>query len=344
MEEAITNARALLKRHSKDLLSRANVVATGVGFKVTGGKRIDTPSIICSVHKRVPASSLSQKDLVPTELNGVPTDVVETGPIRAFQSPTDRFRPAPGGVSVGHRDITAGTLGCWVHRNGRWVMLSNNHVLANSNNAEIGDPILQPGPFDSGRLPDDQIAVLENFVPIRFPGNSDGGADGNGSGDSGGCAIAGAVTAFLNGIAVMLGSNTRVKSYSTLQVDNIVDAAVARPLKEEDVQPTILNLGSIAGTASAQLGTPVKKSGRTTGFTQGEIIQVDVTADVQYGANLVARFTDQLMAGAMSQGGDSGSAVLDDQNRLVGLLFAGSDQTTIINRIEHVFDSLNLSL
>jgi V8-like Glu-specific endopeptidase len=46
----------------------------------------------------------------------------------------------------------------------------------------------------------------------------------------------------------------------------------------------------------------------------------------------------------MSQGGDSGSAVLDDQDKLVGLLFAGSDQTTIINRIEHVFDSLNLSL
>jgi hypothetical protein len=71
---------------------------------------------------------------------------------------------------------------------------------------------------------------------------------------------------------------------------------------------------------------------------------VDVTVDVQYGTNLVARFTDQLMAGAMSQGGDSGSAVLDDRNYIVGLLFAGSDQTTIINRIEHVFQLLNLSL
>ena len=49
------------------------------------------------------------------------------------------------------------------------------------------------------------------------------------------------------------------------------------------------------------------------------------------------------MAGAMSQGGDSGSAVLDEQDRLVGLLFAGSDQTTILNRIENVFDALNLS-
>ena len=45
----------------------------------------------------------------------------------------------------------------------------------------------------------------------------------------------------------------------------------------------------------------------------------------------------------MSQGGDSGSAVLDDDDRLVGLLFAGSDSTTVINRIEHVFSALGIS-
>lgn len=340
MNEAIITARTLLKEHSRELLSRANVVATGVGFKVTGGKRTEDPSIICSVDKRVPAADLSAQDLVPPELNGVPTDVIETGRIRAFQSPTGRFRPAPGGVSVGHRDITAGTLGCWVHRNGQWMMLSNNHVLANSNDAEIGDAILQPGPIDNGRYPGDQIAVLEDFVPIKFPGSSNGDPDGN----SGGCGIAQSIVSILNGIARLVGSSTRVRSFSTQQVDNLVDAAIGRPLNEEDLLPEILNTGAIAGTALAELGTAVKKTGRTTGFTQGEIIQVDVTVDVSYGTNLVARFTDQLMAGAMSQGGDSGSAVLDDQDHLVGLLFAGSDQTTIINRIEHVFNSLNLTL
>lgn len=336
MNEAISAARALLQQHSKGLLSRANVIATGVGYKVTGGKSTDVPSIICSVHRRVPASSLSPGDLVPRELDGVPTDVIETGPIRAFQSPTGSYRPAPGGVSVGHRDITAGTLGCWVHRNDQWMMLSNNHVLANSNAAEIGDPILQPGPYDTGRYPDDQIAVLEDFVPIKFPGDSNENADS--------CGIAHSIVSILNSIAAILGSKTRVKAFSTLQVENLVDAAIGRPLLDEDVQPDILNIGVVQGTASADLGTAVKKSGRTTGYTEGVIQQLDVTVDVQYGTNLVARFTDQLMAGAMSQGGDSGSAVLDSQNRLVGLLFAGSDQTTIINRIEHVFDSLNLSL
>lgn len=88
----------------------------------------------------------------------------------------------------------------------------------------------------------------------------------------------------------------------------------------------------------------IKKSGRTTGLTTGEILQVDVTVNVQYGAGRIARFSDQLLAGAMSQGGDSGSAVLDNSNKLVGLLFAGSDTTTIINRMENVFSALGLSL
>ena len=336
MNEAVTTARMLLQQHSRGLLDRANVIATGVGYKVTGGKSTDIPSIICSVTRREPASSLSSGDLIPPELDGVPTDVIETGLIRALQSPTGRFRPAPGGVSGGHKSITAGTLGCWVQRNGQWMMLSNNHVLANSNSAKIGDPILQPGPFDTGSHPDDQIATLEDFVPINFPGNSDGDEDS--------CSIADGIVSILNAIASILGSKTRIKAFSTLQVENLVDAAIGRPLKDDDVQPEILNIGAVQGTASADLGTSVKKSGRTTGYTEGVIEQLDVTVDVQYGTNLVARFTDQLMTGAMSQGGDSGSAVLDSQNRLVGLLFAGSEQTTIINRIEHVFDSLNLSL
>jgi hypothetical protein len=71
---------------------------------------------------------------------------------------------------------------------------------------------------------------------------------------------------------------------------------------------------------------------------------VDVTANVSYGGTSVARFTDQLLGGPMSKGGDSGSAVVDAGNNLVGLLFAGSDTTTIINRIENVFSALQVHL
>jgi hypothetical protein len=281
----------------------------------------------------MPTSALAAEDLVPDTIRGVATDVVETGPIRALQAPTGRFRPAPGGVSIGHRDITAGTLGCLVRKGGETFILSNNHVLANSNAGAIGDPILQPGPHDGGTLENDHIANLEAFVPISFVAPEPPSE----------CGFAQAVIALLNAGCRLIGSATRYRVVSIQQTPNLVDAAIARPLAAASVTDEILGIGRIQGTAQGALGMRVKKSGRTTGLTTGEILQVDVTVNVQYGAGQVAQFTDQLLAGAMSQGGDSGSAVLDEQNRLTGLLFAGSDSTTIINRIEHVFGALGVT-
>lgn len=84
--------------------------------------------------------------------------------------------------------------------------------------------------------------------------------------------------------------------------------------------------------------------GRTTGLTTGSVLQIDVTSQVSYGGSKVGVFVDQIMAGGMSAGGDSGSAVLNDDNEIVGLLFAGSTNTTIINRIQNVFTALQISL
>ena len=332
MADDLNRIRNILDSHRRQLLARANVVATGIGYKQTGGAKTETLCIVCSVKKKVPASQLSSQDLVPAAVDGSATDVVQTGVIRALQAPTDRFRPAPGGVSVGHVAITAGTLGCWVTKNGQKVILSNNHVLANSNDAEIGDAILQPGPYDGGGFPQDHIANLTQFVPISFQGEPSE------------CQFANAVVSIFNLGCRMIGSNIRYKATNIQAQENRVDAAIATPLNVDDVKDEILNIGPIAGTVSGELGMAIKKSGRTTGFTTGEIQQVDVSANVQYGAGQIAVFTDQLLAGAMSQGGDSGSTVLDDNNHLTGLLFAGSDTTTIINRIENVFSALGVSL
>ncbi len=332
MADELNTVRGILKSNRDHLLKRANVVATGVGYKVTGGERTSALSIVCSVKKKIDTDRLSAQDLVPAGVAGIPTDIVETGAIRAQQAPTDRFRPTPGGVSIGHVAITAGNQGCWVTQNGQKVILSNNHVLANSNAAEIGDPILQPGPFDGGSFPQDHFANLTQFVPISFEGEPSE------------CQFANAVIGVFNAGCRLINSNTRYKIAKAQAEDNLVDAAIATPLDPADVKDEILNIGPIQGTVEGQLGMAVKKSGRTTGFTTGQIQQVDVTANVQYGAGQMALFTDQLLAGAMSQGGDSGSAVLDDNNRLTGLLFAGSDTTTIINRIENVFSALGISL
>ena len=54
--------------------------------------------------------------------------------------------------------------------NNRLCVLSNNHVLANQNNASVGDVIIQPGTSDGGHAPQDRIGVLDRFVRIGFPG------------------------------------------------------------------------------------------------------------------------------------------------------------------------------
>jgi hypothetical protein len=332
MATELSAVRDVLENRREHLLSKANVVATGVGYKISAGKKTAELSIMCSVASKVPSGQLAAADLVPAKLDGVLTDVVRTGRIRALPSHTDRLRPAPGGISIGHVDITAGTLGCLVKKNGQTYILSNNHVLANSNAAQIGDPIIQPGNYDGGRFPDDHIANLEEFVAISFAG---GGTT---------CPIANGVASMLNGLATVFGSSSRLTAITTQAASNLVDAAIAKPINPQDVSNDILEIGTIQGTAQGNLGMALKKSGRTTGLTTGSIDQIDVTVNVSYGASGTALFTDQLMAGAMSAGGDSGSAVLNDSNQLVGLLFAGSDTTTIINRIEHVFQALNVSL
>lgn len=317
-----------LRENNKNLLKKARI-AVGIGYKSTDGEKTFDLAIICSVEKKLPLSKLTKKDLIPSEINGIKTDVIETGIIKALH--TNKHRPAPGGVSIGHIDITAGTLGCVVKNADIRYILSNNHVLANSNAAQIGDAILQPGIHDGGAFPVDHIAELSDFVPINF------------SGVPSECPVSNMFVKMINGVLYIIGSKTRLQTIKQAE-ENLVDAAIARPLKDENVSNEILEIGKIEGIKPALLGMRIKKSGRTTELTTGEIQQVGVTVNVQYGEGKIATFTDQLMAGAMSAGGDSGSVILTENNELTGLLFAGSDTTTICNRIENVFELLEINL
>ena len=328
----LQDVRDALKGAKHELLSKPNVVAVGVGRKVTGGRRTDELAMVVSVTSKQPEARLAAGERVPPRVNDLPTDVVATGPIYALQSRTDRVRPAPGGVSIGHVAITAGTLGCLVRKEGALRILSTHHVLANRTDAEAGDPIIQPGAADGGRDPGDRIARLGDFVPIEFDEEESDCPAGN--------AAAGA----LNKVAAALGSDTRLRAVRPFPAENLVDCALAEPLDPSDVTSEILEIGTVAGVAEGTLGTAIQKSGRTTGHTTGTIEQIDVTVQVSYGAGRTATFVDQLMAGAMSQGGDSGSAVLDMERNVVGLLFAGSENTTVINRIQNVFRLLDVTL
>jgi hypothetical protein len=98
-------------------------------------------------------------------------DVRVIGRVHALRSPTpaelqQRTRPLRPGISVAHPTVTAGTLGGFVRVAGGTAMLSNNHVLAASDAAAVGDPVLQPGPADGGTA-GDRVATLTAFERFR---------------------------------------------------------------------------------------------------------------------------------------------------------------------------------
>lgn len=336
--QQISGVRQSAQKH---LLKKSNVIGVGVGFKETGGKRTADLSLSVLVQEKVDLQSLSKKEIIPKAVDGIPTDVIRVGKVVAYQSPRERRRPAPPGVSIGHYAITAGTFGAVVRdaTTNEMLLLSNNHVFANSNDASQGDAIIQPGAADGGRAPQDRIADLLRFVPIQYKDGGGGGGDDGGSQ----CPIARFIASLLNSFAKASGSQTRMVPVAAAPV-NLVDAAVAKPWQDSAISDETLQIGKISGTVEATIGMAVKKSGRTTGLTQGNITVLDATIEVGYGGNRTAMYEHQLLSNDMSDPGDSGSLLVDNENHAVGLLFAGSDEVTVFNPIDAVLTALNIRL
>jgi hypothetical protein len=302
----LTVALQAQKRHAERLLATPGVVGTAVGLDRSG-------KAIVKVFAEKPGIAG-----LPVSLDQVPVAVEVTGRIYARTDPTTRLRPAPIGFSVGHPAITAGTIGAKVlNQAGNAYLLSNNHVLANANSAQLGDAVLQPGPIDGGVDPDDRLGTLTDFEPLHL-------------------ALGG---------------------YGVTPPGNWVDAAIARVLVSSDLSKSTPLDGygvpnaAIYGDADANgtidnissaIGLGVQKYGRTTLLTQGQVSEVNVTIDVCYDifCLLVGRFYDQIgiCCAGFSDGGDSGSLIVTTGagKNPVGLLFAGGGNRTFANRIDLV--------
>ena len=124
----------------------------------------------------------------------------------------------------------------------------------------------------------------------------------------------------------------------------MIDAAVAKPVKPEFVTTDIVGLGEITGICEPRIGMAVKKSGRTSGITSSEINAMDVVIKVMLGPQEEATFYEQILTGPMARPGDSGSIVVNDEMKAVGLLFAGSDQATLVNPITNVLKLMQIRL
>jgi len=275
------------------------------------------------VTKKLPEVQLRPQHIIPKTLKvggkEIPTDVVEIGEIKALSiDKTKKHRPAPAGVSIGHYKITAGTLGWYAEdEDGEIVIVSNNHVLANENKAKKGDPILQPGPYDGGTL-SDQIAELKRFVPLKF----------------------GEYNCKYRNFLL------KIKKVFLGEAENKVDIACASPLNPNDIKTEIVGIGKVRGKRTPKVGDKVQKSGRTTCHTLGGEVIDDAWNGYVWYSRGKCFFVDQILISkkGFSAGGDSGSLILDMDNNAVAWLFAGSETTTVANKIEHVERELNVEI
>ena len=159
----------------KSMMKLPGVVGVGWGLQEKNGKRTGQQVIRVYVTKKVSEGELGKDNVIPKKIKlkggeKIATDVMEVGHIelRGF---TGKYRPAQPGAVVGHpQGNFAGTLGAVATDNvdGKKVFISASHVLANENNAQVGDNILQPAVQYGGVDPEDKIGELRRFVPLTF--------------------------------------------------------------------------------------------------------------------------------------------------------------------------------
>ncbi|RKD95414.1 chymotrypsin family serine protease [Halopiger aswanensis] len=290
------------------------------------------------VSRKRPKDCLAEKDDVEKRIadagDDVDVEVVDSGydeeregfdalsvlePVpEAAPGRTDRHRPVPAGVSEINANSTAGTGGPYPARvedpdvasdddgavwrddvaAGDLVRLSNNHVYARSNAADLGEAVLQPSPEDGGDG-DDRVGDLVGYVPVE------------------------------DGVRVDVAARS---------ADPERESATYYEL--EDAWPTGVRRENYADLR----GETVTKTGRTTGVSSAPIEATGASVRVDFGEQGVVTLREQLVAGPMSEPGDSGSPVFLEDGTLVGLLFAGSARQTICNRIANVEAELGVEI
>ena len=285
-----------------ELLALPNVVGVGLGHKVKNGKETSEKTLLVFVEQKVEKEALSKDAMVPAKIDNTKTDVIEIGPIYAQTDPVLNNRLRP---------FPAG------------FSIAHYKVTAGTAAALAVDrSATAPAKYyvlsNCHVLANSGAAVVGDAV--YQPGPYDGGTSAD---------RVGRLARFIPIV------------FSTTAA-NKVDCAIAEIDFLEYFGGEIHGIGYPKGIGSVVVGTPLQKSGRTTGYSRGKVMAINATIDVGYGAFGTARFVNQIVTSAMSAGGDSGSLVLDMNGNAIGLLFAGSTAATILNPISAVMSALNI--
>lgn len=358
-----------------------SVTLVGKGYKRKDGQIVydkngnPVEAIVIGVAEKKPLRELSKCEVIPKKikkhrfsLRSTTTDVVETGIIRALPTLPPRntkaipdyqkkVRPINSGVSCGHKDITAGTIGpvvtawkitptkigpcgkesgllAWLKQLIRWILGKEE-----TEDPGVTDPPENPGPIEKiiGFVTNNHVGANSTIDgvgakigdPVLQQGPYDGGT--------------------LKETCGKL--HTIIPLFSNKK--NFVDACF--------IESTVETIGSVFGLncfpkeivprSQIKLGMEVTKQGRTTGTRLGYIDMTEVELPVWYDDYLL-QFKNQIVVKSkdgrsFSEGGDSGSLILTMDGRALALLFAGGPNDTIGNPmyvVESEFQAYGLQI
>ncbi|MCL6560937.1 MAG: S1 family peptidase, partial [Firmicutes bacterium] len=182
---------------------------------------------------------------------------------------------------------------------------------------------------DGGTMKD-RIGTLYRYVPLS---KSESRSD---------CPVASSIARGGTRVLNLVKPDYEIRFYKRFKTENTVDCALAKLDSMDLVSSSILEIGDVTGVSEIKASQKVFKSGRTTGVTSGAVKSVGTTLQVEMKEDDKVWFSDQVVTDMASQPGDSGSLVLDQDRKAVGLLFAGSDKLTVFNRISNVMDRLGI--
>jgi len=309
LEPSLERAAALREAERFEPAPGVNLVGVGIGEKVTAGSRTGELCVKVLVARKFPKGRIRPADRIPPGIAGIPTDIESVGYPRKFPIPQrQRHRPVLGGVSGG-LDLAA------VH----FRFAGTLGVVV----ADRDDPGRLYALSNNHVLADENRA--ERGAGVVQPGTLDGGKGSD------------RVARLARFVPLRFGNRR-----------NSMDAALAEFPGRRRADRRILGIGEPTGTAAPSLGLLVRKSGRTTGLTEGIVraVAFDVFS-VQYDQGFV-RVDDVVVIEGIgkpfSKPGDSGSAIVDPRGRVVALLFAGSEAATFAIPIGRILRRLRVRI
>lgn len=211
-----------------------------------------------------------------------------------------------------------GTLGSLVTRGGVQYILSNNHILARSDGATVGDAIVQPGLIDTATCSASDATTVANLSQFF---NLETSPMPN---------IDAAIAQIISGKVDTTGKILYLGA--TVDANNVPVSAPPQ------------GGSGMAGTVNLA----VAKSGRSTGLTCSTIDAIDTATSVDYtvncdgtGSTFTIDYDNQvdIAGGDFSGQGDSGSLIVSQSGATpVALLYAGSDSDTVGNPVGTVLN------